>query len=146
MPCQERRTTKIMPMLRIPNRQNPHSNGIMRNFQFRKFLPVKSNLLVQKWTPGSFLSQRSIFSTSLSVPVLSCCRFFVIRPRFSGSAKESKMLQQNLDPHEDQDQSADKLCLRLVLHSEYITDLHADRRQDKCRTSDEVHCPDDVYM
>lgn len=125
-------------------------------FQLRYFYKISSVCIRQLFiisvpeclvkNAGSFLSQRSIFSTSLSVPVLSCCRFFVIRPRFSGSAKESKMLQQNLDPHEDQDQSADKLCLRLVLHSEYITDLHADRRQDKCRTSDEGHCPDDVYM
>jgi hypothetical protein len=31
----------ILPMLRIPNRQNL-LNCIVRNFQFRKFLPVNS--------------------------------------------------------------------------------------------------------
>ena len=36
---------RILPMLRIPNRQIRGHNCIIRNFQFRKFLPVKSNPL-----------------------------------------------------------------------------------------------------
>ena len=41
----------ILPMLRIPNRQNPLPPLYTgRNFQFRKFLPVYSNdLFAEGW-------------------------------------------------------------------------------------------------
>lgn len=56
------------------------------------------------------------------------------------------MLQQDLDSHEYQDHTAGQLRPRLIFHPKYITNLYPDRRQDKGRTADKGHRPDDIYM
>ena len=49
------------------------------------------------------------------------------------------MLQKNLTAHEDQDDTAHKLCLRLEFRPEQMPDIHAHRRQGEGDDPDEGH-------
>ena len=46
------------------------------------------------------------------------------------------MLQQDLQPEQDQDGSACEFCLCLVARAEYISNPHADGGEDESRGSD----------
>ena len=56
------------------------------------------------------------------------------------------MLQQDLDTHEDQDDTTGDFCLCFVAQTENIANFHTDHGEDQSGHADEKYCGNDVNL